>query len=154
MHASAGWENGRVQSVLISDHEIPERPPLRVDVGEVVEVGDRDTQWPAFVFVTTADGSGWVPARYIDIDGSVGVVRVPYDTTELFASKGERVDIVRDDPESEWSWCRNDEGREGWVPHRVLAAMQSAATVPQVETADCVYATVCGASLGVSKAGR
>lgn len=46
-------------------HEIPERPPLRVTVGEEVAVGVRDTEWPAFVFVTAnaSGGSGSFQAR-------------------------------------------------------------------------------------------
>ncbi|WP_254773627.1 SH3 domain-containing protein [Plantibacter sp. MMLR14_011] len=109
-----------VRCVLIADHEIPERPPLTVRPGDVVQVGDRDTEWPAFVFVTASHGTGWVPARHLDVDGSVGVVRAGYDTTELPAVTGDTVDVVEDDPESGWSWCRNADGREGWIPHRVL----------------------------------
>jgi hypothetical protein len=111
-----------VRYVLTADHEIPERAPLVLEPGDIVQVGERDTEWPAFVFVTAPRGSGWVPARHIDIDGSVGVVRAAYDTTELPAASGERVEVVEDDPESGWSWCRNADGREGWIPHRVLAA--------------------------------
>ena len=107
-------------SMLIADHEIPERPPLVVRPGDVVQVGDRDTEWPAFVFVTASHGTGWVPARHLDVDGSVGVVCAGYDTTELPAVTGDTVDVVEDDPESGWSWCRNADGREGWIPHRVL----------------------------------
>ena len=107
-------------SMLIADHEIPERPPLVVRPGDVVQVGDRDTEWPAFVFVAASHGTGWVPARHLDVDGPVGVVRAGYDTTELPAVTGETVDVVEDDPESGWSWCRNADGREGWIPHRVL----------------------------------
>jgi hypothetical protein len=107
-------------SQLTADHEIPARAPLKIQPGDVVQVGDRDTEWPAFVFVTAPEGSGWVPARYIDAEGATGIVREPYDTTELPASEGESVEVIRDDPESGWSWCRNAEGREGWIPHRVL----------------------------------
>jgi hypothetical protein len=95
---------------------------LVLEPGDIVQVGERDTEWPAFVFVTALHGSGWVPARHIDIDGSVGVVRAAYDTTELPAASGESVEVVEDDPESGWSWCRNADGREGWIPHRVLVA--------------------------------
>jgi hypothetical protein len=109
--------------VLKADHVIPDRAPLIVHPGDVVRIGDRDTEWPAFVFVTTSQGTGWVPLRHIDIEGSVGTVRVGYDTTELPASAGERVDVVRDDPESGWAWCRNDDGREGWIPHRALTTV-------------------------------
>ena len=107
--------------VLTADHKIPDRPPLVVRPGDVVQVGERDTEWPAFVFVAAPDGTGWVPARHIDIDGSVGIVRVGYDTAELPAVSGESVHVLEDDPESGWSWCRNDDGRQGWVPHRALA---------------------------------
>jgi len=110
-----------VRHVLTADHAIPARAPLVVRPGEVVQVGDRDTEWPAFVFVTTAHGTGWVPARHIDVDGPSGVVRVGYDTTELPAEAGEVVEVVEDDPESGWAWCRNADGRAGWIPHRVLA---------------------------------
>ncbi|MBT1683991.1 hypothetical protein KK095_13030 [Curtobacterium flaccumfaciens pv. flaccumfaciens] len=107
--------------VLTADHEIPERAPLVIRPGDLVQVGDRDTEWPAFVFVTTSQGAGWVPARHIDIDGSVGIVRAGYDTTELPAVSGESVDVLEEDSESGWCWCRNADGREGWIPHRVLA---------------------------------
>ncbi|WP_453984331.1 SH3 domain-containing protein [Brevibacterium casei] len=117
-------ESDNVRYVLTADHEIPDRPPLTLEPGDSVEVGDQDTEWPAFVFVTAPRGTGWVPARHIDIDGPVGTVRVGYDTTELPASSGDYVDLVRDDPESGWSWCRNSDGREGWIPRRVLAVLE------------------------------
>ncbi|TPG05097.1 hypothetical protein EAH85_14090 [Curtobacterium flaccumfaciens] len=109
--------------MLTADHVIPERSPLVVRPGEVVQVGERDTEWPAFVFVTASHGTGWVPARHINIDDSVGVVCVRYDTAELPAKSGEHVAVLDDDLESGWSWCRNAAGREGWIPHRVLATV-------------------------------
>jgi hypothetical protein len=50
----------------VKAHEIPGHPPIQVAVGQRVQVGGQDTIWPAFVFVTTDDGSGWVPARHIE----------------------------------------------------------------------------------------
>ncbi|MFB7213558.1 SH3 domain-containing protein [Streptomyces sp. NPDC056255] len=44
------------------------------------------------------------------------------DGAQLPASEGDTVDVLKDDPESGWSWCRDSSGREGWVPHRVLRA--------------------------------
>ncbi|MEJ1091512.1 SH3 domain-containing protein [Microbacterium istanbulense] len=111
-----------VRHVLTADHEIPDRPPLAIRPGDVVQVGDWDTEWPAFIFVTASQGTGWVPGRHLDIDGPVGIVRVAYDTTELPAVTGESVDVIENDAESGWSWCRNSDGREGWIPHRVLTA--------------------------------
>ncbi len=111
-----------VRCVLTADHEAPARSPLVIEPGDVVEVGERDTEWPAFVFVTHPNGSGWVPGRFLETSGTVGTVVTGYDTTELSLRSGEIVEVVRDDLESGWSWCRTDNGREGWIPHRVLAA--------------------------------
>ncbi|WP_349309157.1 SH3 domain-containing protein [Microbacterium sp. MM2322] len=102
--------------ILLADHEPPERPPLQVGVGDRVDAGARDDEWPAFVFVTAAGGTGWVPARYIED----GVVVTAYDTTELRALAGDIVEVIVDDPESEWAWCRDARGAEGWIPHRAL----------------------------------
>ena len=105
--------------MLRVDHEPPARPPLRVAVGERVHVGRRDDEWPAFVFVTAAGGSGWVPARHIE----AGVVVAEYDTTELRATAGDVVEVVVDDVESGWAWCRDVRGQEGWIPHRALGSV-------------------------------
>jgi len=104
----------------VAKHEIPERPPIRLDVGEPVIVGDRDTDWPEFVFVTTSGGSGWVPARHLSSDHGAALVEVAYDTTELAVAAGEGVEVVERDDASGWWWCRNSDRAEGWVPSRVF----------------------------------
>lgn len=105
---------------VTSAHEVPERKPIEVRPGEVVEVGRRDTTWPAFVFVTTGSGEGWVPALHLEIEGSRGVVTEGYDTTELATSVGEILQVLKRDERSGWLWCRNQAGREGWVPRLVV----------------------------------
>jgi hypothetical protein len=104
-----------------SDHEIPQRRPIRLEVGERVEVGARDDEWPAFVFVRTRRGSGWVPERHLQRDGAAAVVTEAYDTAELATTQGERLEVLREDRPSGWVWCRAEDGREGWVPERTLA---------------------------------
>jgi hypothetical protein len=91
-----------------------------VEVGDVVGVGERSIEWPAFVFVTTPDGGGWVPERLLTADRPDAVVLERYDTTELPAEPGDQLTIVERDDESGWWWCRNDAGAEGWVPVTVL----------------------------------
>ena len=34
-------------------HTIPQRPPIQVTPGQQVQAGQQDTDWPAFVFITT-----------------------------------------------------------------------------------------------------
>lgn len=83
-------------------------------------VGERDTDWPAFVFVTSAGGQGWVPARHLSSDTGAAVVELAYDTTELAVAAGQEVTVVDKDDESGWWWCRADGGAEGWVPVSVF----------------------------------
>ena len=51
--------------VAATAHEISARPPLLVEPGEVVTVGRNDQEWPAFVYVTTPHGEGWVPLKVL-----------------------------------------------------------------------------------------
>ena len=101
-------------------HAIPERAPLRLAVGTEVTVGERDTEWPEFVFVTTTTGAGWVPARHLSRDSGKAVVQTAYDTTELATRAGEVLEIVAEDRQSGWLWCRSGDGQEGWVPLTTL----------------------------------
>lgn len=107
-----------------SAHEIPDRPPLRLEVGDRVEVGERDSEWPAFVFVTAKHGSGWVPERHLDRQDGSALVAKGYDTTELPTQEGEELEVLREDLTSGWLWCRAKNGREGWVPERTLSPLE------------------------------
>ena len=109
-----------MECVAHTAHEILEAAPLQVEVGQAVVVGQRASTWPAFVFVTAGNGSGWVPARHLSADHGSAMVLTAYDTTELPVAAGEVVTVVDRDDESGWWWCRNLEGREGWVPREVL----------------------------------
>ncbi|HLT96700.1 MAG TPA: SH3 domain-containing protein [Acidimicrobiia bacterium] len=104
----------------IADHEVPSRPPLRVEPGDVVRVGERSSEWPAFVFVESDSGRGWVPSRHLDTTKDLTVVEVAYHTKELAVRSGEILDLRERDDESGWHWCRNGAGDEGWVPVAVL----------------------------------
>ena len=72
-------------------HTIPERPPIQVTPGQQVQAGQRDTDWPAFVFITTDDGAGWVPERHLDTSSDPAVVITGYDTTELATAVGHQL---------------------------------------------------------------
>jgi hypothetical protein len=106
----------------IAKHVPSERPPIQVAPGDEVEVGERDTDWPAFVFVTAERGAGWVPSRYLSGESGSARVTVAYDTTELAAEVGDVLEVVEPDDESGWLWCRDAAGYEGWVPSRSVAA--------------------------------
>jgi hypothetical protein len=105
-------------------HKIPDRPPLRLSVGQRVTVGQQDTRWPAFVFVTAEAGQGWVPSRHLDLDQESGAATViaPYDTTELPTTVGEILTVVTRDDASGWVWVQAADGRQGWVPNDTVEA--------------------------------
>jgi hypothetical protein len=100
----------------VKAHEIPDRPPIRAAAGQTVRVGEQDTTWPAFVLVTTDDGSGWVPARHIDASAGPAVMLTSYDTTELATAVGDLLTVLVVDAPSGWTRVRNELGHEGWVP--------------------------------------
>jgi hypothetical protein len=103
-------------------HEIPDRPPLQLAVGEEVQAGVRgtDREWPEFVFVTADHGSGWVPARHLSKPSGPAIVQTAYDTTELPTRVGEVLDVVAEDLVSGWLWCRSSSDQEGWVPIKTV----------------------------------
>lgn len=101
-------------------HQIPSRPPIHIAVGDEVTVGDRDQEWPAFVFVRTSKGAGWVPARHLSASSGSAVVVDAYDTTELPTEVGDDLEVIHEDTDSGWLWCRSAVGREGWVPIKTV----------------------------------
>lgn len=97
-------------------HDIPDRPALKLTVGESVQVRERDTVWPEFVFVVAPGGSGWVPARYLSRPSGSAIVHRDYDTSEIPTRVGETLEVIAEDRESGWLWCLAGSGRQGWVP--------------------------------------
>ena len=83
--------------------------------GESVSAGRRDTTWPAFVFVVSSGGEGWIPARNLAADSGTTVVTVGYNTKELPLVAGQEISVLERDDESGWWWCQADDGSEGWV---------------------------------------
>jgi hypothetical protein len=109
----------RITTALVS-REVSQPHPMRVDIGDRVVVGERDSDWPAFVFVTSDSGRGRVPLRYLSRARPVAVVNTPYDTSELPLNEGDVIEVVREDRASGWLWCRSLDGRQGWVPATTL----------------------------------
>ena len=101
-------------------HQVPNRPPFILSKGDPVTVGERNTNWPAFVFVVSSRGEGWVPSRHLSADSGTSVAQVDYDTTELALAAGQEVLVLERDDESGWWWCRADDGSLGWVPVNAL----------------------------------
>ncbi len=105
--------------VVTQAHTKSYADPLVVREDEIVSLGDRDDEWPGWIWcVDKAAQGGWLPEEIVEQTGDTGRIRGTFDTTELTVDVAEVVYggcIV-----AGWQWCRHTDGREGWVPVRCL----------------------------------
>jgi hypothetical protein len=109
-----------ISLIAVEAWEPAPRRPLVLHPGDRVTVGDRDTEWTAYLWCTARNGaSGWVPQDYILMadDGSA-TATIEYSTIELPVEIGDIVSGYQS--AGNWTWCVDDEGRAGWVPNRAL----------------------------------
>lgn len=105
------------QARVTAAHRSPARPAIRVNSGDQVTLGERDTEWPAFTWVTLANGlGGWMPATIFTVAGERATALQDYDTRELDVDEGEVVVLHRE--MANWWWAENAAGDTGWVPSR------------------------------------
>lgn len=104
--------------IVTTAHRPPERAPITIRPGDRLRTGERDTEWPAFVFVSTEQGGGWVPERLLETSGPSVTPLVEYCTKELAVEPGEPLTVVDADLGSGWVLCEDEGGEKGWVPAR------------------------------------
>ncbi len=68
-------------------------------------------------------GHVWRQYRRQRLDWNA-VVKTAYDTTEPPTEAGDKLEVLREDQDSGWSWCRANNGCEGWVPDRTLTSIE------------------------------
>lgn len=104
---------------VLQAHRAPDRPAIRVAAGDAVALGERDVEWPGFIWTTLASGlGGWVPADVFDTQQGPATATAEYDTRELDADVGEVLHLHRE--MAEWWWAENARGDCGWIPARNL----------------------------------
>lgn len=104
------------------DYQASSLDPIAVDAGEAFVVSERTNAWEdnsawIWIYCTNQRGkSGWIPKNIIqmDADGQTGTTRTPYNAIELTITAGQELAIEQE--ESGWFWCRDQQGRRGWVP--------------------------------------
>lgn len=90
--------------------------PIGFASGEIVTLGERDTEWPAFIWTITADGNaGWAPFDWLKPlgDGRAEALR-DYSARELDADPGDEIALLHE--LGGWWWATHDDGRAGWIP--------------------------------------
>jgi SH3-like domain-containing protein len=111
------------RATLRRDYRTQYHDPIGFLRGETVRLGERDGEWPEFIWATDARGrSGWVHQRYLDRDHGEAIATCDYDARELDARAGECVELVEE--AGGWWWAKNTEGAQGWLPARDLAMEQ------------------------------
>ncbi len=107
--------NGKSLARVTANYQAAYPDPLIIKAGEALKVGRNDTEWPGFVWCATQNNkAGWVPERYIEREGEVGLARYDYDATELSVRVGDVLTIHN--VESGWLWCMGQDNQNGWVP--------------------------------------
>ncbi|MHA2037491.1 MAG: SH3 domain-containing protein [Promethearchaeota archaeon] len=100
---------------VISDYRSPYTKPLKIRKREILQIGDKESEWPGWVWCMNKDGrERWVPRSFIDIQGNSGVMLQDYEANELTVLIGEELKIEKE--ESGWVWVENKEGKKGWIP--------------------------------------
>ena len=108
---------------VIAAHRAPDRPSIRVTAGDPVTLGERDSDWPQFVWTTLAQGlGGWIPATLFDREFGEAIAQGDYDTGELATDIGEML-VVHHEQEG-WWWAENTRGDTGWIPGRALELIE------------------------------
>ncbi|KQZ56429.1 MULTISPECIES: SH3 domain-containing protein [unclassified Lysobacter] len=104
---------------VVVGHRVPDRSPIRIERGQRVTLGDRDRDWPQFVWTVLAEGQGgWVPAALFDSEHGPATALSDYDTRELAAAADEVLTLHYE--LAQWWWAENARGEQGWIPARAL----------------------------------
>ena len=112
------------RAVVTARHRAPDRPAIRIAPGDSVTLGERDNEWPQFVWTALTTGlGGWVPAVLFDRDEQgIATALDAYDTRELEADEGET--LVLHHELADWWWAENMQGACGWIPARALRILE------------------------------
>lgn len=101
---------------IVRDYRAQYANPIKFAQGELVTLGERDTEWPAFIWTTTADGkAGWAPFDWLKpLDDNRAEALRDYSAQELDVAAGDAVTLLHE--LGGWWWCEHADGRCGWVP--------------------------------------
>ena len=103
-----------------ADYEDRDSHPLRIAVGDCVQIGRKDQTWPGWIWVTDPHGNdGYMPEDLLEGDAG-GMARVigEFDPRVLTIRRGDRLESIR--RIHGWHWCKNEAGEEGWVAGYLL----------------------------------
>ena len=104
-----------MKASVIQDYQAVYLYPIAFTAGETVQAIRRDTEYPGWIWCAGSSGkSGWVPERYLQIEGERATALRDYNAVELTVEVGEILTLL--EIESGWAWVETGDGRCGWVP--------------------------------------
>ncbi len=121
-----------MRALVLADYRSQYPDPIAFRRGQAVRLGERDREWPAFVWATAEDGrAGWAPLDWLRPLGPAGdgtpraqALR-DYDARELDVVAGQALRLVH--ALGGWWWAQREDGAQGWVPARHLQPLDDSA---------------------------
>lgn len=110
--------------LVISEYASHYPNPIKFQVGDVVQIGDIDNEFPGWVWVTTYDGNqGWAPIQFLQIDdkNKTGISLQNYSACELNTKIGDQLILLQE--LNGWAWVENDRNEHGWVPSNTIESI-------------------------------
>lgn len=93
----------------------PDRPAIQVAPGDAVTLGQRDSDWPQFIWTTLTGGLGGL---LFDRERGDATAQHEYDPRELDSDIGDRLVLHRE--MADWWWADNTQGASGRIPALAL----------------------------------
>lgn len=106
----------------IENYSICYHDPLDLtpeDFVEVIKSESADSDWFGWHYCKDGTGKeGWISNDYMRVEGKSGKILKNYTAKELDATVGDQFLALYDS--CGWSWCRNKNGDEGWLPNNIF----------------------------------
>ena len=102
-----------------SFYRSPFSNPIIAPEGTPLSLKDRADEEPGWVFAVNPDGTeGWVPRKWLRIEGNRGTLLRDYNATEMDMEKDDTflITLVLDG----WYFGQNKAGESGWIPGRLV----------------------------------
>jgi len=105
----------------LSDFEINYPHPLELKPGDVVTIGERDSTWTEWLWVSVSgkNGGAWMHESMLETPTEPkSKVLEAYSSREISVKKNDAVHSLRS--LGGWHWCEKTDGTLGWIPDYVL----------------------------------
>lgn len=109
------WEKMKPKYLkVIQEYHRSTEIPVLLSRGEKVEVLKKDLEQGWFLFKNSNQIEGWAPLKILN----ESTITQNYDSKELTVSKNDILKVYYE--ETNWYWCKNQEGLTGFVPKKNL----------------------------------